>query len=109
MKCNDNTYVYHHMSCLCNPYYHDTIGSISSSISSLTLLTSLNLGANSLTGENVICTNYDNIYMHIVVCNHLIFTNCYCHHGVGSIPPFISSLSALTYLHLGTNKLTGEI
>lgn len=96
-----------------NCFYHRRdAGSIPSSISSLSALVNLQLYTNSLTGEIHNIQNYyeDMRIMSILIVN--IRTSCLsisnCQRFVGSIPSSISSLSALTFLSLYSNKLTGE-
>lgn len=100
-------------------YCHDVAGSIPSSISTLSALTYLGLYNNSLTGEFQYAHNYyENITMMYVFIWHVLSFLYYyvlnlvvivCHYDVGIIPTSIGSFSALEYLYLNTNKLTGEV
>lgn len=79
------------------PYGHH-VGSIPSSIQTLSALTYLNLCCNKLAGKMMISLMSSNIMSIIPVI----------HYFVGTIPSFGGSVSVWKYLNLNSNKLTGE-
>lgn len=84
------------------------VGSIPSSIRNLSALPYLSVSNNKLTGEifhAISLKHYDDVVSHFGLPYIIIRTR----HYVGSIPSAIDSLSALTFLNLFNNKLTGEI